>query len=274
MPYPVLSDIYVYPVKSLAGIKVSKWPVTTKGLLYDRKWMLIDSNNQFLSQRQIPKMALIQTQLTHSKLILSMHSTDSISLPINATTGDSCNITIWGDTCMAKQTSLKVNQKLSDFLNIQCQLVYQPDDIVRPVDPNYSKKTDQINFSDGFPFLLTSEASMTALNKEMNLELSIERFRPNLVISQCEPYAEDSWRKISINSIDFRLPKPCSRCAIPTIDPTTANTGKEPLRTLNRLRKWNKQVYFGQNALHDQSGELAIGSEVHIVCTGQKQPPL
>ncbi|KAF3978379.1 MAG: MOSC domain-containing protein [Methylococcales symbiont of Iophon sp. n. MRB-2018] len=274
MPYPILSDIYLYPVKSLAGIKVSKWPVTAKGLLYDRKWMLIDSNNQFLNQRQLPKMALIQTQLTHSELILSTDSTDSISLPINATTGNSCNITIWGDTCMAKKTSLEVNQRLSDFLNIQCQLVYQPDDVVRPVDPNYSKKTDHINFSDGFPFLLTSEASMTALNKEMNLELSIERFRPNLVISQCKPYAEDSWRKISINNIDFRLPKPCSRCAIPTVDPTTANTGKEPLRTLNRLRKWNKQVYFGQNVLHDQSGELSIGSEVHIIRTGQKQPPL
>ncbi len=274
MSPPVLSEIFVYPVKSLAGIKVSTWQVNAKGLLHDRKWMLIDNKHQFLSQRRMPKMGLIKTRLTDSELILSTDASSSISLPLDPTDGDACNISIWNDVCVAKTTSKLANQWLGDFLDIQCQLVYLPNNVVRSVDPLYSKKTDQLNFSDGFPFLIVSEASMNALNREMNLQLGIERFRPNLVISQCEAYAEDSWREISINNIDFRLPKPCSRCIVPTVDPVTAKTGKEPLRTLNRCRKWNKQVYFGQNALHDNSGELSIGNKVQITQTGSNQPPL
>jgi uncharacterized protein YcbX len=102
----------------------------------------------------------------------------------------------------------------------------------------------------------------------------MNRFRPNLVIAGCESYAEDSWRDIRIGDIDFKLPKPCSRCAIPTIDPETAQTGKEPLTTLNRLRKWQNKVYFGQNAIHNKSGSLSVGDKVHIILTGEKQPPL
>lgn len=274
MHHPVLSELYVYPVKSLAGIKVSTWSVTAKGFLHDRKWMLIDRNNHFLSQRQLPKMALIKTHLTDSELILSTASSDQIVLPLDPITGHNVITQIWHDCCLAKSTSTQVDQWLSDFLGIQCRLVYQPNEVFRPVDPLYSKPTDQLNFSDGFPFLILSKASLATLNSEMRLQLDIQRFRPNLVIAQCSPYAEDSWREIRINQIHFRLPKPCSRCRVPTIHPETAETGKEPLKTLNRFRKWNKRVYFGQNALHNESGTLSIGNKVYIIRTGSKQPPL
>ncbi|MGR8951447.1 MAG: MOSC domain-containing protein [Gammaproteobacteria bacterium] len=112
------------------------------------------------------------------------------------------------------------------------------------------------------------------MNKAMGLHLPIERFRPNLLISGCEGYEEDTWREIRIGDIDFRLPKPCSRCAVPTIDPQTGETGREPLVTLNRTRKWQNKVYFGQNALHDQCGELKVGDTVLVKSTGQRQPPL
>lgn len=269
-----LSEIFIYPVKSLAGIKVSKWPVCEKGLLYDRKWMLIDSEGKFLSQRRMPRMILINTQIADDQLILSTTKSHSISLPLHPTDGDNCKTTIWNDSCLAKTTSTEVDSWLSNFLGLQCQLVYQPDEFVRPVDPNYAKVTDKVNFSDGFPFLIVSEASLKSLNQAMGLQLPIQRFRPNLVISNCESYAEDSWREISVNNIHFRLPKPCSRCSVPTIDIETGQTGKEPLTTLNRLRKWNKKVYFGQNALHDNTGSLSAGSEIQIHFTGTNQPPL
>ena len=274
MPQPVLSDIFIYPVKSLAGIKVSNWPVNEKGLLHDRKWMLIDSNNQFLSQRRLPKMVLIKTQLTDSELILSTSISGSISLPLYPDDGDVCDITIWNDQCSAKTTTTVADQWLSDFLGLDCRLVYQPDEVVRPVDPDYATATDKVYFSDGFPFLILSKASLNSLNLAMGLQLPIQRFRPNLVISNCESYAEDSWREITINGIGFRLPKPCSRCSVPTIDIETAQTNKEPLTTLNRLRKWNKHVYFGQNALHNTHGELSTGNTVEINQTGSRQPPL
>jgi len=271
---PVLSSIFIYPVKSLAGIQVSKWQVNEKGLLHDRKWMLIDSENQFLSQRRLPKMALISTQLTETELILSTTTSGSISLALSPQHGTDIISTIWKDQCLSKTISKEADQWLSDFLGIKCKLVYQPDETIRSVDPTYAKTSDKVNFSDGFPFLITSEASLESLNHAMDLQLPMQRFRPNLVISECESYAEDTWRKVTINDISFRLPKACSRCSVPTIDTETAQTNKEPLTTLSRLRKWNNKVFFGQNALHDNSGILSINSEVIINSIGPNQPPL
>jgi len=274
MAHFILSQIVVYPVKSLAGISANSWPVTEKGLQYDRKWMLIDHNRQFLSQRVVPTMTLIKTALTDKNLILSAPGMESLSLLLEPVDGQIINSTIWHDQCDARSVSTEADQWLSDFLHLDCRLVYQPDDLIRPVDPHYGQPTDKVAFSDGFPFLIISENSLAELNHQMQLSLPMTRFRPNLVISGCPGYAEDSWREISIGAIDFRLPKPCSRCSVPTIDPETAQTGKEPLTTLNRTRKWQNKVYFGQNALHDQPGHLTVGDAVRIKLAGAKQPPI
>ena len=274
MTHYTLSAITLYPVKSLAGISVSRWPVTKTGLQYDRKWMLIDKDRQFLSQRKLPQMALIKTALTDSHLILSAPGMENLLLPLTPTGGDIIDSTIWHDQCDARSVSPEADQWLSRFLNRDCRLVYQPDEMMRPVDPDYGLDTDTVAFSDGFPFLIISENSLVSLNQEMQLNLPMGRFRPNLVISGCPGYAEDSWREISIGAIDFRLPKPCSRCSVPTIDPDTAQTGKEPLTTLNRVRKWQNKVYFGQNALHDRCGLLTVGDTLRVKATGAKQPPI
>ncbi|MEF3076674.1 MOSC N-terminal beta barrel domain-containing protein [Methylobacter sp. Wu1] len=274
MTHFTLSDIYIYPVKSLAGISVRHWPVTKTGLLHDRKWMLIDKDRQFLSQRKLPRMALIKTALAENDLVLSAPGMENLILPLTPEGGEIIDSTIWRDQCDARSVSPKADQWLSRFLNIDCRLVYQPDDEIRRVDPNYAQTTDQVSFADGFPFLIISENSLASLNREMGLDFPITRFRPNLVIAGCPAYAEDSWREIRIGAIDFRLPKPCSRCSVPTIDPETAQTGKEPLITLNRVRKWQNKVYFGQNALHDQCGVLTVGDIVQVKSTGPSQPPI
>lgn len=269
-----LSDIIIYPVKSLAGIHLTRWQVTKTGFLYDRQWMLVDKLGQFLSQRRIPKMALIRTALTDSELILSAPEQEDLILSLHPIAGDVITSTIWHDQCAAQSVSVQADEWFSHFLELDCRLVYLPNEIIRSVDTKYAEATDQVGFADGFPFLLISESSLAALNQAMQLNLSMNRFRPNLVIAGCESYAEDSWRSIRIGEIDLRLPKPCSRCAVPTIDPETAHVGKEPLTTLSRLRKWQNKVYFGQNALHNQSGTLTVGDSVHILLTGEKQPPL
>ncbi|MDP2903241.1 MAG: MOSC domain-containing protein [Methylovulum sp.] len=274
MTNTLLSEITLYPVKSLAGINVSCWPVTKTGLQYDRKWMVIDKAGQFLSQRRLPEMALIHTALTDATLTLSAPDREHLALPLKPLGGEVVPSTIWHDQCDAWSVSTAADQWLSDFLKQDCRLVYQPDDVVRPVDPHYGNASDQASFSDGFPFLIIGENSLVSLNQAMPLDLPMNRFRPNLVISGCPGYAEDSWREISIGAIDFRLPKPCSRCSVPTIDPITAITGKEPLTTLNRLRKWQNKVYFGQNALHNQCGILTVGDRVTVKTTGEKQPPI
>ncbi len=269
-----LTEIHVYPVKSLAGIQVTSWPVTEKGLLFDRRWMLVDSNQEFLSQRSLPQMALIKTALTENHLILSAPDMGDLHLPLHPKGGDIINSTIWHDQCPARSVSKDADKWLGDFLGVDCQLVYQPDELIRPVNPDYANTDDQVSFADGFPFLIVSEQSLAALNQEMQLNLPMIRFRPNLVVSGCESYAEDYWREISIGEIDFRLTKPCARCSVPTIDPSTGKSGKEPLTTLNRTRKWQNKVYFGQNALHDQCGSLTVGNIVRIKTSGTMQPPL
>lgn len=274
MPNITLSTIYIYPVKSLAGIQVPHWPVTSTGFKYDRKMMLVDAHHQFISQRRLPKMALIKTALSDTLLTLSATGIDDLTLPLKPTTGTSVSCTIWHDQVEAWTVSDDADTWFSEFLGTPCKLVYQPDTSIRPVDPVYAKPEDNVAFSDGFPFLLISEGSLVALNEEMQLDLPMTRFRPNLVIAGCEGYAEDNWREITIGDIGFRLPKPCSRCSVPTIDPETAETGKEPLTALNRTRKWQNKVYFGQNALHDNCGFLSVGDYVTVTKTGLPQPPL
>lgn len=142
--------------------------------------------------------------------------------------------------------------------------------MIRQVDPNYGRHTDYVAFSDGFPFLIISENSLVSLNQEMQLNLPMTRFRPNLVISGFSAYAEDNWREISIGAIDFRLPKPCSRYAIPTINPETSETRQEPLRTLNRIRKWQITFILDKMLLYNQCGTLSVGDIVQVKVTGPK----
>lgn len=270
---PILSQIFLYPIKSLAGIQVQRWPVNRNGLLYDRKWMLVDDQQKFLSQRRLPKMALIKPRIEQDHLIVSASGQPDLQIPLHSEAGDKLEVSIWHDKCVARTVSAKANNWFSKFLQAKCQLVYLPDDARRQVDQHYAEPSDQTAFSDGFPFLIVSENSLNALNAELPAPVGMNRFRPNLVVSDCASYAEDSWRRISINGIEFRLPKPCSRCSVPGIDPETADSGKEPLATLSRLRTWENRIYFGQNALHDREGELAVGQVVDIAETGENQPP-
>lgn len=271
---PVLSQIYIYPVKSLAGIAVKAWPVDSNGLRFDRKWMLIDAQQQFLSQRSLPQMALIKTRIEQDCLIMSAPNQPDLKISLFPTDGDEVEVGIWHDRCLAKTVSSAADAWFSRFLQTDCRLVYHPDEQIRQVDQHYAQPTDQTAFSDGFPFLVISENSLNALNQLLDTPVTMQRFRPNLVIADCDSHAEDRWRQIKINSLTFRLPKPCSRCAIPGIDPETAVRSKQPLATLNRMRRWDNKIYFGQNALHDKAGNLSVGDPVEILEAGEKQPPL
>jgi hypothetical protein len=136
---------------------------------------------------------------------------------------------------------------------------------VRPVDPGFARPADQVGFADGFPFLLISQASLDDLNTRLEQPVSMPRFRPNLVVTGCEPYAEDNWRAIRVGPLSFRVVKPCSRCTIPTVNPETGVAGREPLRTLARYPRWDNKVFFGQNLIHDSLGRLEVGMPVEIL---------
>ncbi len=231
--------------------------------------MLIDEQGQFLSQRRLPKMALIQTRLTESELILSAPNFADLHLSLEPKDGAIISSTVWKDCCDARHVSNEADAWFSEVLQTPCTLVYLPPETKRGVDLKYANEADRVAFSDGFPFLIISENSLNSLNSQLENPVEMARFRPNLVISGCEAYAEDFWREIQIGNIDFRLPKPCSRCSVPAINPNTAEVGKEPLTTLNRLRKANGKIYFGQNALHNSCGVLKIGDAVSVKRSGE-----
>jgi uncharacterized protein YcbX len=269
-----LGAIYIYPVKSLSGIQLTKSEITATGFKYDRKWMLVDDKKYFLSQRRLPKMALIKTEIYQQKLIISAPNKPNLILDLIPKFSHAININIWNENCLAEPIGKLANLWFSDFLEQPCQLVFQTDNSIRYVDQKFSFPNDRTSFSDGFPFLITSEASLGLLNEQMGDKLSMQRFRPNIVITDCTSYEEDTWRKIKIGTIEFRLPKPCSRCSVPQISPHTAIRDKEPLLTLSKTRKWNNKIFFGQNALHNSLGFLRVGDTINILETGATNPPL
>lgn len=271
---PAVSQIIIYPIKSLPGISVNQWPLVKTGLLYDRCWMLVDAQGEFLSQRRLSKMALIQTQIKDDHLWLQAEGYHPISMPLLPANGALIDIKVWEYSGQGQTVSESLNHWFSQVLDHPCQLVYHPDHQTRQVDPDYAFNTDQTAYSDGFPLLIASEASLADFNHKSGLNLDMRRFRTNLVVTECGAFAEDRWRKIRINGINFRLPKPCSRCAIPSIDPDSGESQKAVLTALANWRKHNNKVYFGQNAIHDSLGSISVGDNVEILSEAEPQPPL
>lgn len=261
----VLSALYFYPVKSLRGLRLERAPVDSRGINHDRHWLVVDGAGKFVTQRQQPRMALVQTALTPAGLRLSAPGMPDLEVEFEPASLEPLSVEIWRDRCLAHSAGATAADWLSRFLDLECRLCYLPQESRRGVDPEYAKPGDQVGFADGFPFLLISQASLDDLNGRLPEALPMTRFRPNLVISGCEPYAEDHWKRIRIGDITFRVAKPCSRCVIPTIDPETGKKSPEPLRTLNRYRRQGNQVMFGQNLLHDGVGELRVGTPVEIL---------
>ena len=138
-------------------------------------------------------------------------------------------------------------------------------DDARPLGSSTAQPGDQVSFADGFPFLLLSVASLDKLNRRLSLSVSMDRFRPNIVIEGCEPHAEDRWDRIRIGEVPFRFAKPCARCLVTTVDQTTGERGREPLRTLSTYRTVDGQILFGQNLVHEGRGAVGVGDPVEVL---------
>ena len=259
-----VSELAIYPVKSMAQVPLSYAKVDRCGLENDRRWMVVDVNGRFITQRQYPRMCLIKATLDTPGLALTAPGMPGLSIS-RPDSDKLSSVTVWNDQCQALDAGDTAANWLTEFLRVDCRLVAFPDDEVRQVDPSYARQGDRTAFSDGFPILLISQASLDDLNSRMASPLPMARFRPNLVVSGCEAFAEDSWRRLRIGDLSLRVVKPCSRCVIPSIDFTTAERGVEPTRTLATYRKRDNKIYFGQNVIADTPGELQLGMPVEIV---------
>lgn len=258
-----LSGLNTYPIKSAAGIALNHAQVTMRGLLHDRRWMVCDRSGKFLTQRKFPKMALIQVAVD-DVLHLSIAGTEQIELKIPAVPAATpVSVDVWGDSCTAWSMGDAAAQWLSEFLRQEVQLVYMPDSTNRPTD--HGRFDTPNSFSDAYPFLLISEASLADLNRRLDQPVPMNRFRPNLVVSGCDPFAEDTWKQMKVGDILFDVAKACSRCSVPGVEQSTGVQGKEPLKTLATFRRWDHAIWFGQNLIAQNTGTLTVGDDVEIL---------
>lgn len=261
-----LSSIHVYPVKGARGITLERADVLRGGLHHDRRFMLVDEDGVFVTQRTQPKLALVETALGPEGLTLSAPAVGSIVVPFSrlSPTGalPTRRVTVWRDVCEAVEVPGDVSAFFRTHLGIACTLVFMPDDVVRPVDPSYGRPGDKVGFADGFPVLLASLSSLAELNARLDTPVPMDRFRPNLVVEGGAPFDEDRFGAVRVGAVTFRMPKRCSRCQVTTIDQATATAGKEPLQTLSTYRKDGKNVYFAVNLIPDGEGTVAVGDAV------------
>jgi uncharacterized protein YcbX len=259
-----LSEIWIYPVKSLGGIRLNEATMQERGLEYDRRWMIIDENGKFVTQRFLSKMALIEVALTDSGLKIwnRLESQNAITVPYEPVTNQARTVTIWDDTVEAVTVSGQADRWLSEQFGQKLELVKMPAQAERKADPKYAKNGENVSFADGFPFLIISQASLDDLNSKLANPITMRRFRPNFVISGTAPFEEDQWTEIQIGDGVFEIVKPCARCILTTINPETAEKGAEPLKTLAGYRKMNNKILFGQNAVAKTLGTIKEGDIV------------
>lgn len=259
-----VSELAIYPVKSLGQIPLARVELDPFGFGMDRRWMVVDADGVMLTQRKKARMCLIQPVLENGQLSLRAPGMPDIAVTCDPD-APRREVTVWEDRCKAVDCGDAVAAWLSRFLDTDCRLVFFPEDEMRQVDPAYARPGERTAFSDGFPILLISQASLDDLNRRLKQPVAMRRFRPNLVVTGCEPFAEDGWKRIRIGGIGFRIVKPCSRCIIPNIDPETGRKGPEPNRTLSSYRRRDNKIFFGQNVIAEGEGRLETGMAVEIL---------
>jgi uncharacterized protein YcbX len=261
----IITEINIYPIKSLGGISLETAQVEDRGLQYDRRWVLADGENMFMTQRENEQMALIDVAIENDGLKISHRkkAIASLKVPFEPQTDDSRMITIWDDVVRGVRVSDEADAWFTEVLGKETHLYYQPDDSIRPTDPKYSiTQEEHTSFSDAYPILILGQSSLDFLNDKLEEKMEMKRFRPNLVFEGGEAHEEDTFRYFKVGSAKLVGVKLCARCVLTTINPKTAEKGKEPLKTLAQYRKDGNKILFGQNLLVVEKGKIALGDEI------------
>ena len=259
-----LSGIYIYPVKSLAGCEADSVEIDRFGPAGDRRWLVTNPSGRFLTQREHASMALIKAESNADSLTLRAGD-DSVTVPVPGEGSRERLVQVWEDHARARDAGDAAAEWLSQHINQTCRLFYMPDDSVRLVDGLYAGNGETVSFADGFPILLISQASLDDLNDRLPAPVPMNRFRPNLVVSGCDPFAEDDWKRIRIGDMEFTVAKPCSRCVMPSIVQETAERDPHINRALAGYRRFEGKIYFGQNLLYQETGRLRSGDAVEVL---------
>ena len=258
-----LSDIYIYPIKSLAGIRLDSVQIDIRGLKNDRRFMLVDGKGIFMTQRTIRQMALLHTAVKDDKLhVWHKDKPDNvIVIPAQPKAFiKEQEVDVWGIPSICQVMPKVINEWFQDQLKTECQLVYMPDTAERKMKEKYNSARDLVSFADGAPILIAGQAGLDDLNQRLESPVLMNRFRPNLVFTGGTPFMEDEWKSVKIGQQSFKITHRCVRCNVPNINQETAEIVKEPNRTLASFRRFDKKIYFGVNTVWEK--ELARGADV------------
>lgn len=261
-----VSNLTYYPIKACRGFDLNETRVERMGLANDRRMMVVTPKGEFLTQREHPKLALVTPTLSGSTVTLSAPSFEPLKIEIRKS-GAETSVNIWKNKGVhAIDQGDAAARWLSGWLGTAVRLVHVDERFKRSLNPDYAvSDEDHTGFADGYPILIISEESLADLNSRLEVSLPMNRFRPNLVVKGCEPFTEDTWKRIRIGGIEMALVKSCPRCVVTTIDKETLKKSKEPLKTLGKYRTREGGAMFGMNVIPLGEGEIQVGMEVELI---------
>ena len=263
-----ISALNVYPLKGGRGVSLSEVAIGQFGPRDDRRWMVVDANGTFVSQREVARLCQVVATVDDSGLRLSAPYAPTTSIERPSETEPRRPVRVWNDQVDAIDAGDPAAAWFTAFLSIPSRLVYIPDTTYRRTDPGYDPIGSAVSFADGYPILLVGERSLEDLNTRLAAPLPMNRFRPNVVVTGIEPFEEDRWREFEIGGIQFDAVKPCARCMVTTTDQETGERSHEPLKTLATFRKRGSGVMFGVNVVHRGMGVIRVGDPVTVRAKG------
>lgn len=261
-----LSDLYLYPMKSCAPLPLDEARVEARGLAGDRRWMIVDADGRFITGRQFPELTLVHARPVEGGLTLDAPGMPSLHVAIPPAAEHSV-VEIWKKPVAATFAASEAGEWLGRYLGTSARLVYMDDTVQRQVDPVYAREGDYVGFADSFPIMLLGRGSLDLLNSQLDVPVSMTRFRPNLVVDIDVPHAEDAWTRIAIGEVEFDVAKDCTRCNFVNIDPATGRKSHDgqPLKTLTGYRRFDSGVTFGRHLIPRSLGVVRRGDEVRVL---------
>ena len=256
-----VTRLFRYPVKSLPGLAVDSMTLDDFGPAGDRRWMIVDPKNRFVTQRKYPQLARVSLCETDAGVEVEFPGHGRHLLKAGSPTRA---VTVWRDQMSACEAVGTASQALSRWLDVPLSFVYMPESTFRQVDRHFVPDRRRLSFADGYPLLVVNQASLDQLSDWVGRPMDVRRFRPGIVLGGDQPFQEDGWRALKLATLSIDLVKPCGRCVMTTVDPDlgTRDESGEPLKTLTRLRPSEYGPLFGVNGVHSGEGVVRVGDEI------------
>ncbi len=264
MQVHTVSQLYIYPIKSLGGIAVQESMALPRGFQYDRRWMLVDGEGKFLTQRENAELARFACQLDEGQLVIT-HDAEDLRIDLEENKAEAIEVEVWSDRLQAYGVRKEISEWFSDHLKTPARLVRMTEASLRSKQLKVAPHKIELSFADGYPYLILGDASMQALNSRLDQALPMDRFRANIIVTTTEAHEEDTWQDaFQLGRAQLKVIKPCARCQVTTIDQETGVKGIEPLKSLATYRQWDNKIWFGANAICAQEGIVKVGDRAVI----------